>query len=122
MGHTQWCLEILEQDECWVEQWPRFCVACGGYGQVEEGFGLSSLGVALGSGFMAVVDVCPDCAEQGICPRCGLSGLVESLDWEEVCVEGPCVLCGWIYSDGGRPGYGYECECGGAVLWDSEQV
>jgi hypothetical protein len=51
--------------------WPDYCQTCNGLGGSFYHYDPSPGGVSLGSGFMVEFDECPDCIEQGKCPRCG---------------------------------------------------
>ena len=78
----------------YAARWPNHCQTCGGWG------GSSSPGcsVPYGSTYVSLpddVDICPDCQEQGMCPRCG-SGM-------DVEAEAPCPACGWSWGDEGIP-------------------
>ena len=65
------CAERTAAREAWVAQWPNHCKTCQGAGAQYSTYDPSPSGVSLGSGQMVDVDVCPDCAEKGICSRCG---------------------------------------------------
>lgn len=70
-------------------KWPNYCTTCNGLGGRIYFFDPSPAGVSLGAGWMEDFDPCPDCLEQGICPRCGAES--DSF-FEEACV---CTSCGW---------------------------
>lgn len=76
-------------DRAWMERWPNFCTACGGWG-IFNGFGL----VPYGSTFASMPDI-EDCEalDENRCHRCGEEGLTEE-------GAGPCEKCGWNRNDG----------------------
>lgn len=78
----------------YVEEWPKFCRDCGGYGAAT----FIENGAPHGCGFwpMEVQDDCPSCIGKGICPRCGTLNYDDWVD-DEV----PCPECGWVF---GMPG------------------
>ena len=100
MSHTQECQKQIDERtaarEAWLKSWPNYCKTCDGAG------GASSPGdsVPYGSTWVSLPDMfdpCPDCAEKGICSRCGEQawGEFETLDEQFV----PCPHCGWDGKD-----------------------
>ena len=87
-------------------QWPHYCTSCGGWG----GYSVAGCSVPYGSTYVNLPDeteVCPDCLEEGICPRCGERTMVDQDSDAEHCTS-----CGWNWDEGGAP-FPVECYC-----WD----
>lgn len=84
--HTAECLrkaaEVDQQIRDWETKWPNHCQKCHGRG----GFFYPATREEPES-----TDPC-DCTLQGLCPRCGITGLNED-------GEGPCDNCSWDYDD-----------------------
>ena len=101
--------EQLRQE--WKEKWPKYCTKCEGWGGFWYSFDPSPAGVSLSSGTLEDFDPCPDCYENGICPRCGEPGF----EGEEY--GGPCQKCGWDFSIAcGLPAEA-ECWCWAIPTW-----
>lgn len=87
--------------DAYIKEWPNHCKDCGGWG-------IGSSWEEYGSFF---IDPCPNCSENGICPRCGK----EVAQFKEAIELGdefkPCPHCGWeeAKTDGKPPDY--ECWC-----------
>lgn len=83
------------QQLAWEEMWPSHCKKCEGTGTGQGGgdwVDYGSTQVQLPSD----PEPCPDCIENGKCPRCGevLDCSIDDFnDWLEN--ERPCPLCGW---------------------------
>jgi hypothetical protein len=116
MSHTKECerqmAERLAACKEWIKLWPNFCKTCGGAGAIYSMYDPSPTGVSLGSGSMVDVDICSDCAEKGICSRCGEQA------WDSDNVEYPCLKCGWDGKESMPP----EPECYCDFLDDSEAM
>jgi hypothetical protein len=54
----------------YAQKWPSYCQNCNGYGGAFEKFDPSPGGVSLSPGYLVEICPCPECLEQGICPRC----------------------------------------------------
>ncbi len=101
-----------EATTAYNEQWPDACEKCKGAGKFGYSYDPSPAGVALSPGRMYEEEPCPNCAEKGICARCGKGGLPE---------EGPCKHCGFNY-DSAAP-EPPECLCWveeEKEMWDME--
>jgi len=79
---VQKCAKIDQQIREWEARWPNYCRQCYGYGAF---FHPATREEPESS------DPC-DCTLDGVCPRCGITGLNED-------GEGPCDNCGWNYND-----------------------
>lgn len=70
--------------------WNDYCTTCNGLGGSVYYYDPSPAGISLGSGWMEDFNPCPDCLEQGKCPRCGVvseNGFADE--------SGECPKCGW---------------------------
>lgn len=105
MNHTEECQKQIDERmaarEAWIKLWPNYCKTCGGAGAHYSTYDPSPAGVSLSPGSMVDVDICQDCAEKGICARCG-----EQV-WDSDNIEYPCTKCGWD----GKEGMPSEPEC-----------
>ena len=108
MFHTSDCLKSnLKYEEFykdWIHRYPNYCASCGGWGATVV------VGCSVPYGNTSVnlpdeVDICPDCLEQGICPRCGEHSMVDQDSDAEHCTS-----CGWVNGDSGLP-EPPECYC-----------
>jgi predicted RNA-binding Zn-ribbon protein involved in translation (DUF1610 family) len=107
--HTAECNKLFEEamaaHEAWRQRWPKFCKTCFGKGVHEYSYDPSPAGVSLAPGRMTDIELCPDCTEKDICPRCGhhIDGLART--WAELDVELSCPTCGWWWgcTDSRRP-------------------
>jgi len=81
--------------EIWEARWPNYCRTCEGAGASFESYDPSPAGVSLSPGTMTDVSICPDCAEKGICSRCGK----QAWDPEKDDCSPPCPHCGWDGKD-----------------------
>jgi len=123
MEHFKDCVEAQKRYEDAVEayrkKWPDHCKNCGGWGGFYGEYDPSPAGVSLSPGHMTEFDPCPECMEEGICPRCG----EKVWDWNEVAedAQGPCSNCGWTEGeDEGLPeAPECWCECGKSELEES---
>lgn len=112
MKHTEQCLRFQEklkrEHEAFLLQWPKVCRICsgaGGHTYYEH--------VPYGSTYasMPVGEPC-QCAERGICPRCG----EQVWDVETEQDFNQCPKCGWTPFAATLPPAGLEepCQC----AWD----
>jgi predicted RNA-binding Zn-ribbon protein involved in translation (DUF1610 family) len=105
MKHTKECeQQFVERSAAimtWINLWPNYCKTCSGAGASYSTYDPSPAGVSLSPGSMVDVEICPDCAEKGICSRCG-----EPV-WDPDDIEYPCPKCGWDGKDCCPP----ESEC-----------
>lgn len=89
----------------YVAKWPKSCRKCDASGGMEV-----SDRVPYGSTWVSMpsTEPCPECMEQGKCPRCGFTGMSE--DWE---TPTPCAQCGWQWGDkpGDRCPPEWDCDC-----------
>lgn len=74
----------------YAELWPEHCKTCKGWGMIEYKHGTE-----------VYEDVCPDCAQWGICPRCGRSRWA-AVEFDPGNVTYKCLECGLL--DGITPG------------------
>jgi hypothetical protein len=97
MNHTKECENLTIKRSAdigeWCKLWPNYCKTCGGAGVSYSRYDPSPAGVSLGSGDMIDVTICQDCAEKGICSRCG-----EQV-WDPDQITYPCSKCGWDGTD-----------------------
>jgi hypothetical protein len=109
--------------EYYKSWWPNYCRRCRGWGGLISYYDPSPSGVSLSSGRMQEIDLCPDCMDKRLCPRCGNV----NIGWLEG--EGDvwgCATCGWSFEDPGGLPEPPECccdmyceECGKWMdLWD----
>lgn len=75
----------------YVSAWPLHCKTCEGVGGIVYRY--SPAGVSLAPGTMQGFDPCPDCIEEGVCPRCG--EVVFSEEAWDAAGEVTCPDCGW---------------------------
>lgn len=119
LQHTQQCLKYQLENNSWKDKWPNHCKTCGGVGS----WGSYSYEDGPDGG------PCPDCTEEGKCPRCGnhtiLLCVSENNDppMRDCNDYALCLTCGWneyIVQDVSKlaresgyimPHVGYECEC-----------
>lgn len=109
--HSEECWKAMEKrfDEIdkWIKDNPNYCRHCGGWGGFESTYDPSPGGVGLSPGYYYDYDLCPECCEKGICPRCGeLIINPEDMDGEPLV----CKSCGWDEEDNNR-GIPYQPEC-----------
>lgn len=97
--------ERLAARERWILEWPNYCKTCDGAGSSYSTYDPSPAGVSLGPGSMTDVSICPDCAEKGICSRCGHQAWNPDTDD----CSTPCTNCGWDGEDRLPPQP--ECYC-----------
>lgn len=110
--HTQKCLAAREKERIELAEyenlWPRYCRKCGGEGgRADWDYRGECHGVPASE---QVLDYCPHCVEQGICPRCGSI----SNNFEDDAVEQlRCYTCDWREVDHGAPEVlnPYDCGC-----------
>ena len=68
--------------------WSSYCTTCNGVGGSIYYYDPSPGGISLGAGWMEDMNPCPDCIEQGLCPRCGK-------EFDQDSEEATCPHCGW---------------------------
>lgn len=97
MKHDPACLKASlryrEMEIDYLHRWPRTCPTCGGTG------GAVSAGCSVPYGMGSVnlpdeFDICPDCIEEGICPRCGKQTMADQDSDAE-----HCTACGWTWGE-----------------------
>lgn len=75
MIHTEGCKEARKRYDREVKQyqtkWPNHCKKCNGWGGFYVRYDPSPAGISLGSGYMTDFDLCLECLEKDVCPRCG---------------------------------------------------
>lgn len=129
--HTASCLAYQQrlQDaiDAYTKAWPNFCIHCGGCGEVHWVENASPLGS--GENWPKDEgDVCSQCFEKGICPRCGKQAWTDEQLGQDPVV--PCPHCGWTYgkTPGFPPAFEGDCGCYDAEIdkaiqdseWDTE--
>jgi hypothetical protein len=88
--HTESCynnIVITEKARAdFRAKWPKSCLKCQATGWISW----TENGAPFGEGYwpMPMTDICPDCIEKGICPRCGFTGSLNEEGTE-------CCDCGW---------------------------
>ena len=102
-----WYPKALEESRRYDEQWPDHCPRCGGWGGhtwYDSDTGLQDY------------DPCPECVEQGKCPRCG-GGIIAETYWDAGHFA-VCDNCSWIEATtpGEPPLVDEPCDCLG--YWD----
>ena len=123
--HKPTCMTVVheEQDKAlqakwydahntYLQDWPKHCKTCGGWGLHYDTYDPSPAGVSLSAGTMTDVSLCK-CIEDGTCPRCGREPLrvyedAYNGDW---CF---CLGCGWTENktEGSpAPPELTECDC-----------
>jgi len=97
--HTKECIEAnldyTKEVQNYVNKWPNYCRECSGWG----GFYETGCSVPYGSTYVDLpgsTEPCPDCQEEGKCPRC-----MTDMDVSEE--ENACPKCGWKWGDEGIP-------------------
>jgi hypothetical protein len=109
MEHTEQCSKAAEQHKQdvynYVTDWPNHCHNCAGWGGFEYQYDPSAYGMSLG--YMTEFDPCPECLEQGVCPRCGKEVWDED-DWDGLVI---CPECGWDESKPDTVPDKPECDC-----------
>ena len=100
---------MTDATDRWLDQWPKYCTKCGGWGQItyEDNHGIPGP-------TERIVDNC-SCVDSNICPRCGIQEAFP-VDGETVCRG-----CAWDADDpDGCPGDprddGYE------EPWEDDEV
>lgn len=110
MGHRKECIEMTETSvtarDKYDERWPRACKSCGASGAIEW----IENGAPMGEGYwpMPMADICANCSELLLCPRCGATNPEEWFESD----DNPCPECGWNWGKGDsdyRPGV-WSCE------------
>ena len=111
--HTEQCLkwqaEYQAEIKDYLEKWPNACKTCGGTGEIGGYDDPSPAGISLSSGKMYFADPCPECSEEGKCPRCGQL----EPEWNAPDYDGDyetCSLCGWTNASEPMPEEP-ECDC-----------
>lgn len=103
--HSQLCRQDREKYERLVKEfkdkYPDYCETCQGWGFFEETYDPSPPGVSLSPGYLTDREPCPDCQEEGLCPRCKAPITGRELYCEE---------CDWHWHDSGMP-MAPECSC-----------
>lgn len=74
----------------YVETYPDFCLHCAGWGFIEYEDDPSPPGVSLRPGTMTFSDLCPECTDLGLCPRCKTE-----LVWDTEKKDDVCPKCEW---------------------------
>src|SRR5579872_2183577 len=98
MQHTQACLKAQTERKqlrtAWASAWPNYCQHCEGEGQFvsyyDPSYGIGSLG----TGYYTDVELCEQCANKGICARCGKQAWTQE-EVEDAIPETPCPFCDW---------------------------
>ena len=92
--------EIKKEREEWRAQWLKYCRTCQGTGLVESGGDWVDYGSArvLTPGLL---DSCPICSDEGVCPRCGVLLFPDDYlaynKWLED--TNPCPHCSWKWGE-----------------------
>ncbi len=96
MEHFPDCVEAFESYEKmkkkFEEKFPLYCRSCHGWSGKVIRYDPSPPGISLAPGYMEDFELCPDCTEKGLCPRC-TAALVE--DAGEYSDPFRCPVCGW---------------------------
>lgn len=122
MEHTEQCRRFFATYDQEVREFksrfPAYCRTCKGWGASFGTYDPSPSGVSLSAGSMPDVEPCPDCVDNGRCPRCGKQLL--SADQLDTGV-GPesCPDCGWHWS--GRDGTGGISEPPECTCWHEQE-
>jgi hypothetical protein len=102
VDHTRECGERTAQQTAaraeWAKLWPNHCKTCEGAG----GASVRGDSVPYGSTYVSLPDEfepCPDCAEKGLCSRCGQPGLTSEERGDRSTGDPPCGFCGWDGKD-----------------------
>lgn len=111
--HRESCTKAFEKYNADVQKYeqkyPKYCKKCEGWGGKWTKFDPSPPGVALAPGYMWDFDPCPDCVDQGICPRCQKTLDMDMREEFFICHD-----CGWTDEDNGED-YGIppypQCHC-----------
>jgi hypothetical protein len=113
MKHTEACRADMAESmllrSAYATRWPNYCTSCEGHG----GHSHSENAAPHGSGRywpMEIFEPC-ECAETGLCPRCGLDAYEGDERWMRG--EMPCPHCEWNNdrNDGDSMPQPYECFC-----------
>jgi hypothetical protein len=104
-AHENWEKDMVKFEE----RFPAYCRTCEGWGGKWEQFDPSPAGIMLSPGTMTDFDPCPNCVDQGVCPRCK-----QTLDMDMKEEYYICHDCNWTDEDNGED-YGVppypECHC-----------
>lgn len=102
--HTQSCIDAharyAAEKAAFEAKYPHYCRKCGGEGNVH---GWENPDPASGHGW-PFTEPCPACADNGICPRCGLENTLN-----EDCDS--CSACGWQVDQKDFLPEGPDCTC-----------
>lgn len=120
MHHSAACIAASERLEAanaaYKKEWPDYCRSCGGHG----GFSSPGCSVPYGATYVSLpddYDPCPDCWEDGGCPRCGKEIMSREAAEEGAEIPEVCPHCGWKDGD---PGLQEEDICACAFYVDEE--
>lgn len=102
VAHSYWCIFTTAvfafKRWQWAQKWPNHCPKCEGHGHSLDG-----------------EDACPNCIEQGCCPRCGKQAWLATVDFDRT-----CPFCDWndlsaMFGDAEQTGLAMpaemECAC-----------
>jgi len=97
LKHSKTCQERMDAIAAAIAaydaKWPAACKKCGGVGEQTERYDPSPAGVHMGGGgYMEDTGPCPECFEEGKCPRCA-SELTSAEDFEWSKCD-----CGWCWT------------------------
>lgn len=110
MIHTDGCKDAMRRYEKEVKEfetkWPNYCRKCGGWGGFYVNYDPSSRGTSLGRGYMTDFDLCLECLEKDLCPRCGKTIITIESDYSDTF---KCDFCG--FEEGKTSGLPEEPEC-----------
>lgn len=110
MHHTKACEEDYKNYQrnlaAFEARWPNYCRRCGSTGELVGDYDRDT-------GFQDI-EPCPDCLEEGICPKCKSPTHVMNEEGYAWCFE-----CGWIESikDDDLPPPEFECYCYEEATW-----
>lgn len=105
--HTPRCVELQNSAAAYRILNPDHCATCHGWGFLNMGHDIVEFWGAMTS-TPDLREPCSDCADKGLCPRCGKVAELWAGKFDEETL--PCVYCGFEYEvTDGEPER--ECEC-----------
>lgn len=119
--HTKRCAIARSRMEFkrneFARRYPNYCRKCGGAGGFMWHYDPSPAGVSLAGGYMVDAEPCPECVEQGKCPKCGHQHeITDPVNPPFSDEDFACESCGYVPLQDDPPPTAqpdYECHC-----WD----
>jgi RecJ-like exonuclease len=87
--HATACQQTTQQYntivKAFIDSYPNYCRACGGYGAFYSQYDPSPAGGSLSAGWLDMVDLCTVCEGAEELPQCSLCGQIMTEDGERLC-------------------------------------